>query len=203
MYSLLFIDLGKAKRSEVYHILLTVLSFGRDSFVSFRPASEIHHPPTDKKNYIYPGGFCCTRRAQLLLMAHNGCIFIQLLLLVLTCNLFCLDSALISGLWLDPSLEPSLRQWWDFFAIKSTQICKLSVMCLVHQWLCMAVDKGWDTIFQKSTSPGVGGGRERGERGTVFHHYLLNITREDSKPAHEFGYTRRVQVKYSILSPIL
>lgn len=49
MYSLLFIDLGKAKRSEVYHVLLTVLSFGRDSLVSFRPASEIHQPPTDKK----------------------------------------------------------------------------------------------------------------------------------------------------------
>lgn len=50
---MLLIDLREGKMSGGFHVLLTRLSFGRDSFASLRPASEIHHPITDEKvNFI-------------------------------------------------------------------------------------------------------------------------------------------------------
>lgn len=82
MYALLFIDLGEGETSEVYEVLLTVLILG-----------GIHSPVLDqllryiillqmkKMTSIVED---CARGTWLLLTSQHGCVFIQLLVLVLT-----------------------------------------------------------------------------------------------------------------------
>lgn len=82
----------------------------------------------DTKNYLYRGGLCYTRKAQLL-MITLVCKFIQLLFLVLTWNLFCLDLALISGLPLDSVSEPSLYQWEIFVLFLRISRCVKHSSC--------------------------------------------------------------------------
>jgi len=82
MYALLVIDMGEGKTSEVYHVFLTLLSFGKDSFASPRPVSEIYHPLTGEK--ITSVMEDSARGAQLSLVTHHRGLLIQFLLLVLT-----------------------------------------------------------------------------------------------------------------------
>lgn len=110
------------------------------------------------KNYLHQGGLCCTRKAQLWYLlwytkTSLDCIFTQLLLLVLTWNLFCLDLALISGLKLDSASEPRLYEIF-LLLLKICRYVKYPSLCPVLQWFKI-LDKTWDTVFQKSLNSGV------------------------------------------------